>query len=173
VPLTLIVFFVIMTGWNIKYAATPQPNLSDLSPEHTSPILQFSINSLIWWTLCFLQFSYRYAIHDRFIRNRLLQYVDLLSLSNISLIIMDETCHGYYIHGRSAHGVADTGLKRLNENLRREESDIVPGRGLDDEGQGFELILSQKFRDTFNKIYSLVIDTPRRKKRFASFMSTS
>lgn len=112
----------------------------------------------------------RYLITDRFFRNRLLQYVDLLSLSNISLIVMDESCHGYYVHGKSSHGQSDTGLNRLNDNLQREESDVVPRRGLEGtDQQGFEIIISQNFRDTFNKIYSLVaMVQPRGVKRFAT-----
>jgi meckelin len=64
---------------------------------------------------------FRYLIYDRFYRDRLLQYVDILSVSNISLIIMDEKNHGYYLHGRSVHTAADTGVLELNENLRKEE----------------------------------------------------
>lgn len=96
VPLTLVCLYVILTGWKVKYVATPQPNISNLTPDKTSPILQFSINSLVWWGLCFAQFSFRYLIMDRFYRHKILQYIDLLSLSNISLLILDESCHGMF-----------------------------------------------------------------------------
>ena len=61
------------------------------------------------------------AILDRYHRNRLLQFVDLLSLSNISVLVLDEPCHGYYIHGRSVHGHSDVNMDELNRNLKREE----------------------------------------------------
>lgn len=71
---------------------------------------------------------------------------------------------GYYIHGRSAHGVADTNLKVLNENLKKEQADVAPKRGLEGgDYQGFEMIMSQHFRDTFNKIYNLISNIQRRR----------
>jgi meckelin len=60
-------------------------------------------------------------IIDRFYRNRLLQFVDLISLANISILVFDEACHGYYIHGRSVHGSSDVNMDELNLNLKKEE----------------------------------------------------
>lgn len=51
----------------------------------------------------------------------MLQYIDALTVCNISLFIMDEPCHGYYVHGQSPHGFADTDRKELNTNLAKEE----------------------------------------------------
>ena len=42
-------------------------------------------------------------------------------MSNISVFILETGQFGYYIHGRSVHGRADTGMREMAENLRREE----------------------------------------------------
>ena len=93
-------------------------------------------------------------LYDRFYRNKISQYVDILSLSNISLLIFDEKCHGYYIHGRSVHASADTDMEELNECLMKEASDLVPRRGLlDTTQQSFEVFITKTFREVFDKIY--------------------
>ena len=104
---------------------------------------------------------------DRFYRNSLLQFVDLISLANISILVFDEACHGYYIHGRSVHGSSDVNMDELNHNLKKEEvnfiillilqDDLVPKRGLlDTNQQGFEIYTTLPFRNTFDIIYSVV-----------------
>jgi len=50
----------------------------------------------------------------------MLQFIDLLSLSNISMIIFDESYHGYYVHGRSVHPYADTDMIDISHNLAKE-----------------------------------------------------
>ncbi|KAJ3127932.1 Meckelin [Physocladia obscura] len=100
----------------------------------------------------------RYLIYDRFYRDKFLQYADILSVSNISLIVLDEKRHGYYIHGRSVHQIADTDVKELNESLRKEENDMVPARGLDQtDQQVFEIFVTPEVRSTYDKIYGIVV----------------
>lgn len=38
----------------------------------------------------------------------------------ISVLLLSHRCFGYYIHGRSVHGHADTNMEEMNNNLRRE-----------------------------------------------------
>jgi hypothetical protein len=54
--------------------------------------------------------------------------------------------------------MADTDVSELNSNLRKEENDMVPGRGLQDtDKQTFEIFLTSEFRRTYDKIYGIVI----------------
>ncbi|KAJ3194492.1 Meckelin [Irineochytrium annulatum] len=154
---TIWVYFI-LDGMQIRNVATMQPNIHDLTSGPRSPILLFAINSCIWLLVVVAQLTFRYAIYDRFYRDKLLQYSDLLSVANVSLIIFDERCHGYYVHGRSVHHMADTDVAELNANLRKEENDMVPGRGLQDtEQQSFEMFVTGEFRATFDKIYGVII----------------
>lgn len=82
------------------------------------------------------------------------QFIDIMALSNISLLLFDEKCHGYYIHGKSVHSTADTNLEELNNCLQKEANDMVPRRGLQDSNeQSFEIFVTSAFRDLFEKIY--------------------
>ena len=41
------------------------------------------------------------------LQDKLTQFVDLASITNVSTLALDSKLHGYYIHGRSPHGFAD------------------------------------------------------------------
>jgi len=62
-----------------------------------------------------------WLIYERFFQHQIQQFVDLCSTANISVFILDTDLFGYYIHGRSVHGRADTGLREMHENFCREE----------------------------------------------------
>lgn len=47
-------------------------------------------------------------------------FIDLCSISNISVLALTRSQFGYYIHGRSVHGHADTNMSEMNEMLQRE-----------------------------------------------------
>ena len=119
---------VVLNAVGLKYIASPQPIINSLTPQPISLILLIAVNSLVWWGLCFIQvilillkFFMRFVIFDKFYKQKIVQYIDTLSISNISLIILDEPGHGHYIHGLSSHGYSDINMKELNENLRKEE----------------------------------------------------
>lgn len=38
----------------------------------------------------------------------------------ISMLLLSHRCFGYYIHGRSVHGHADTNMEEMNNNMKRE-----------------------------------------------------
>ena len=83
----------------------------------------------------------------------------MLSLSNISLFVLSDRFRGYYIHGKSVHGHADTDMIEMNENLKKEETDQVPRRGLESgsDSQMFEVFLTQQVRDMYDKVYMLLM----------------
>lgn len=42
-------------------------------------------------------------------------------MANISVFIMHQAQYGYYIHGRSVYGKADTNMKEMFEMMKKEE----------------------------------------------------
>ena len=62
-----------------------------------------------------------FLIYERFLSHKLRQFVDLCSVSNVSVFILSRKLFGYYIHGKSVHGNADTDMRRLNANLKKEQ----------------------------------------------------
>ena len=56
--------------------------------------------------------------------------MDLCSVSNISVLMMDEAFHGYYIHGKAPWGRSDLVMRELKENVDREAEGQGRRRGL-------------------------------------------
>jgi meckelin len=83
-----------------------------------------------------------------------MNFVDLCSVSNISVFILDQNHHGYYIHGRSPHGITDVNLKDMIMNLERESRMLSGTRGL--EANSTEQIFIMKINRSFRIQYDLL-----------------
>lgn len=68
-----------------------------------------------------LQRLYVFLIYERFFEHKIRQFVDLCSVSNVSVFIMTRKLFGFYVHGRSVHGHADTNMRGMNINLHKEQ----------------------------------------------------
>lgn len=119
-----------------------------------SPILRFAVLSMVYLCIECVQWFYFAFIYERFVGDALGDFVDLCSMANISIFIMENTLFGYYIHGRSVHGRADTNMKEINEQIKREEEDLCGKRGLEpnSDHQTFEAGLPHKFRQQYNQV---------------------
>ncbi|KAI9204493.1 Meckelin [Polychytrium aggregatum] len=159
IEVSVLLMYVIMQGFGVQYASTGQTNLLDLTPGDRNEILLVGINTIVWFIVNAIQIGFYNIVWVHVRPTPLYHFVDMLSLSNISLLVMDEPCHGYYIHGRSVHPTgADTNFKELNESLKMETQDVVPKRGLaDSEAQVFEVFLSSGFRTTYDSVYKIVV----------------
>ena len=73
------------------------------------------------YTFSLLQRLYVFLIYERFFEHKIRQFVDLCSVSNVSVFIMTRRLFGFYVHGRSVHGHADTNLRGMNINLHKEQ----------------------------------------------------
>ncbi|KAG2465507.1 MKS3 protein, partial [Polypterus senegalus] len=122
-------------------------------------ILRYSIACTTWLTIGFLQIFFFASLYERFVKDKIKQFVDLCSVSNISVLILSSRCFGYYIHGRSVHGYADTNMEEMSLNLKR-EAKKVPSHLLDSSVNPVEQ--SIKAYHTMNKFLSAFIDHANR-----------
>lgn len=86
------------------------------------------------------------------------EFLDLCSVANISVFLLDEMLHGYYIHGQSPFGKADSNLDELLRFLEEEGKGKIRGRGVSEEQedlQCYEMYLSYKMRSTYDGLYYL------------------
>ena len=74
-------------------------------------------------------------------------YIDLCSISNVSVFVLSDTIYGYYIHGRAVHGHADADMAEIVTALKREEDNLCSKRGLgpDSEQQTFDMVSCGSF----------------------------
>ncbi|OXB79904.1 UNVERIFIED_CONTAM: hypothetical protein H355_000934 [Colinus virginianus] len=93
-----------------------------------SRVLRFGVSSALWLAIAFLQ---------------------------ISVFLLSHSCFGYYIHGRSVHGHADTNMEEMNMNLKREAENLCSQRGLlpNTDGQTFQISISRKMRLQYDRIH--------------------
>uniref|UniRef100_A0A8D0GTN7 Meckelin n=1 Tax=Sphenodon punctatus TaxID=8508 RepID=A0A8D0GTN7_SPHPU len=119
-----------------------------------SPILRFGIAASVWLAVGIVQVVFFVGIYERFVEDKIHQFVDLCSLSNVSVFILTHRCYGFYIHGRSVHGHADVDMGTVHSYLRKEEEDLCPLRGLEGNSdiQTFEVLLTDKVQQLYNKI---------------------
>ena len=90
--------------------------------------------------------------YQRFFGNPILNFIDLCSVSNISVFILDEDFHGYYIHGRCPYGRSEMNIKEMLVNFYREDQRMTSTRGLEihSNEQLFILKISREFRREFD-----------------------
>ena len=81
--------------------------------------------------------------------------VGALSLSQVSILVLDEPFHGYYLHCRSTHRSADVSMSELTAALRKEESGLTVDRSLEGappDAQSFEMYLTAEWRRRYDRI---------------------
>ena len=70
------------------------------------------------------------------------------------MFIMTNTQYGYYIHGKSPHGISDTSLQQMTQSLAREEFDLTAKRGLEPNSnhQSFSILVPSKLTMQYGKV---------------------
>ena len=169
--LTLFLLLFFLKGLNLEYLATSQPSISNLAsnaaPIH--PVLRFAVNTFFWIVCCYLQIFFKDFIYRRFVLDPCAGFVDLVATANLSLFILDEPYHGYYIHGRTVHEFADVSMEDMREQTRKEQLSLVKPRGLYDGKDTFEIFLARDFRSRYDDIFTnrLTADLKQRQQRRA------
>ncbi len=98
-----------------------------------------------------VQYFVYILFYQRFVEDKIINFVDLCSVSNISLFILMDNQYGYYIHGRAPHGTADVNMKEMLDNLHRESKQEIGGRGLEPNSndQIFIIRVDRAFRSQY------------------------
>eukprot|EP00347_Sterkiella_histriomuscorum_P018733 403344384 len=163
-------FFIKALGWEYFAEANPDMNATDNQLIPINYVLKFFLAALIF--LCIMAVQYILEAGNSWVSSlKFQEFMDLCSVTNISMIIMDEPFHGYYIHGQAPWGRSDLTLTELKQNLDAEQSGLQQQRGLDNglktsvvQGQSitsFEIYLPSKIREEYDKIYKSRISIPK------------
>eukprot|EP01135_Chromosphaera_perkinsii_P003399 Nk52_evm23s242 gene=Nk52_evmTU23s242 len=166
IKLQLLGLLVILVGFDVQYLATRNPSDS-LTPGPWSSILRFAVASSIWAGLALLQVIWKDIFQKRFVSDQLQDFVDLCSICNVSVFIMTEPHYGFYLHGSSPFGYADTDMWEMNELLKKEELDLIQRRGLipDTDNQQFEMYLPVKLRNQYDSVFLNLLSQDDSSKR--------
>ena len=86
-------------------------------------------------------------------------YMDFVSLTNISMLILDSKHHGYYVHGENNAGSSEHSVEEFNQVLLKESKGYFKTRGLlsndKEELQSFEVFLPIDFQYFFNSTFKV------------------
>ena len=156
--LLLVLFFLKVVGFEHLTTTDPVSRFSVNSSTdyvgEVSFVNRFAVTAIVFLCVAIGQWLFFGLIYERFVSDAIEDFVDFCSISNISIFLLTHDNYGYYIHGRSVHGRADTNLRELYENFKREEDSLCDKRGLepDSDCQTFEVLLPTKFRVHYEKI---------------------
>ncbi|KAL1129664.1 hypothetical protein AAG570_012609 [Ranatra chinensis] len=163
---TSIVFQLAVTIMILKVYGVE--NWANSTPELHSPgkndsynvVFRFAIGVMVYCLVYVIQLLIMVGFYQRYIKNRIQEFVDVCSLANISVFILSLPNFGYYIHGRSAHGFADADMGTLRNQLYREAEDLVGHRGLvsGTDHQTFQLLIPSRLRCVYTSLLSEVCE---------------
>ncbi|XP_044064572.1 meckelin isoform X4 [Siniperca chuatsi] len=152
-----VLFFLEVLGFSNLALRDPWPTLERSSQAYTpsySLMLRYGLAASLWLCIGLLQVIFFTVFHEHFVEDKIRQFVDLCSISNISVLLLSHRCFGYYIHGRSVHGHADTNMEEMNNNLKREGESLCGQRGLlpNTELQTFQVSITNRLRSQYDRI---------------------
>lgn len=81
---------------------------------------RFVVNLSFYLVIAMTQWLFQVLIVEK-LADPFHNFMDLCSVANISVLAMTHPLRGYYIHGRSVHGLADTDMYEINMFLQREK----------------------------------------------------
>jgi len=152
--LTLVIVLFFMVGLDFERFAQAVPGDGSRASEYTDShvLLRFAVSSFVWLIVLVGQQLVLRFFYLPYVEDKVGQFVDLLSVANVSCLILPEKFSGYYLHGRSVHAHADTSMLELNRQLRQEEEGVTSHRGLSpvSEVQSFAVFLTAGMRDLYD-----------------------
>nr|XP_020462774.1 meckelin isoform X1 [Monopterus albus] len=153
-----VLFFLEVLGFSNLALRDPWSSLQRSSQAYTpsySLTLRYGLAATLWLCIGLLQVIFFTVFYERFVEDKIRQFVDLCSISNISVLLLSHRCFGYYIHGRSVHGHADTNMEEMNNNLKREGASLCGQRGLlpNTDVQTFQVSITNRLRLQYDRIH--------------------
>ncbi|VDK70569.1 unnamed protein product, partial [Anisakis simplex] len=123
IAIQMIAMFACLEWLELKNWAAITPGFS---AEHSTPpyvqsrLSRFAIVSVLYMVIGLLQWIVHVLIIERLIVDPFHNIIDLCSIANISVLSLTHPLYGFYIHGRSVHGRADTDMVHMNQYLQNE-----------------------------------------------------
>ena len=164
---TLILYAIAMEGFGLKYWTSHDPDLNRVETNSPSNYtLFFFVTACLIYTIGILQYVVAYGLRH-WVPLRHEEFVDLCSITNMSVLMFDESFHGYYIHGRSPYGQAEISTEKLKKALEFEASGKAQIRGLSEANpsmQTFEIFIPRDLLKEYKLSYLQDVQTQIQKR---------
>jgi len=117
---TLFLYGLFMEGFGLRYWTNFDPELmTTRNNAEESWVIFFFVSTLVMYSIAAVQYVGRYAVKKWF-PLKTEEFTDLCSVTNISVMIFDDSFGGYYIHGRSPYGFTEISSEKLRRSLEQE-----------------------------------------------------
>lgn len=162
IQLVLVLFFLKVINLEALTTSDCVSNVTRNSADEYIPaynsILRVGMASSMYLLIGIFQWFIYVFIYARCVSDKLGQFVDFCSVSNISVLIMTHAQYGYYIHGKSPSGNSDTNMRQMAKALEKEKNDLVARRGLlpDSDHQLFSVSLPSRLMKQYTKVMHAV-----------------
>ena len=158
IAFVFLVYTVIMAGYKYEnYASMNTYVTRDIGESPLNYILKFFLSSFLLLVIGGAYYVIRKLIVLK-VPTPTMNFADLCSIANISVLIFESYCHGYYIHGLNPVGVSEGTVEDLKEMLEKESKGNSRGRGLlinDTTGlQTYEFFIPKTVRAIFDANFS-------------------
>jgi meckelin len=152
----LLVFLLIAEGFGLKYFATMEPDFSrNPSDSPTEYVLNFFVIFMIVFGIGIVNRALMYVMSP-FSPPQYVDFVDLCSIANISIIMFNSELKGYYIHGKSSTGNSDVSSEKLRLSIQNEIEGNATVRGIHPsypDAQSFEIYLPNGMIKQYRQSY--------------------
>lgn len=123
-------FFWVGLGWQYVSKTTPDHSYVDSGVQVENVLLKFFLVGILFFAIGAVQFAL-HNVDNTMYGSAINRFKDLCTLANVSIVMLDEYCHGYYVHAKAPWGSSDLPLDWLQRELQAEgEAGSLRGRGL-------------------------------------------
>lgn len=134
------------------------PTVSYVEKSPNNYVLQYFVSTFILFVAGLTQYIV-VRLLQLWLPLRKTEFLDLCCVTNISIFLLDQSLHGYYVHGQSPLGKSDTSIDELAKFLEEESKGKIRGRGVTDDQndnlQSYELYLSYNMRTIYDGLFYL------------------
>lgn len=121
--LNLLLYALLMEGVGFRNMTSSDPELyltPNKSPQNYC--MFFFLTVCIIYGTGLIQYGLRNAMRSPHLLGPLKteSFVDLATISNISVMMFDINMHGHYIHGKSPYGASEISSEQMRKNLHAE-----------------------------------------------------
>ena len=117
VSFTLIFMVFLLDGLDLQLMGEPIPTPALIDVGNTYPILRFAFTAFVWLLLLLVQWLLIRFVYWKITGDPFEQFMQLCYASNISVMLLPQRSHGFYIHGKNARRVTDVGHQTVNDNF--------------------------------------------------------
>ena len=134
IPFCFIIFIMCYYSKHIlwKHHTQLSPNVSFAETSLENYLLTHFLGTSIIFIVGLAQWFIRRVIQP-WVPTPTTEFLDLCSVANVSVLILQESLSGYYVHGQSPLGKADVTLQELIRFLEEEGRGKIKGRGITDD----------------------------------------